>query len=362
MAAEASRETSRKVAAAKRALGLRGYWMGGAAPFGFERWRLSRTGAMRRLEPGELTGGGGVRTILRPGPPPAVQTVRRIFQLFALKRLSYREIARRLNAENAPGLERGYWASDQVEQLLRQELYAGIRVIGATTSILGTVTRYPKGQRVRAAGVMEPVVSMRLFRAAQRRIRTKDVLPADGVLIDELRALLRQHGRLSMRLISRHGPRNASCYRLRFGDILVAYARAGYAPSARQLELSGRSRRQAAAQELARARADDETWLAPVRALLAREGRLSHVLIKDDPASPWPGTLVRRFGTLRRVYELVGYAPTPLQDQRLRARARSRLAQRPADNAGLPSIRTVDLRGLLGAIEGSLHTPPLDAG
>jgi len=51
----------------------------------------------------------------------------------------------------------------------------------------------------------------------------------------------------------------------------------------------------------------DEEVLGSLRALLAREGRLSLRLIKNSPDVPSPSTYRLRFGSLRRAYELIGY-------------------------------------------------------
>lgn len=51
----------------------------------------------------------------------------------------------------------------------------------------------------------------------------------------------------------------------------------------------------------------DEEVLGSLKALLAREGRLSLCLIKNSPDMPSPSTYRLRFGSLRRAYELIGY-------------------------------------------------------
>ena len=51
----------------------------------------------------------------------------------------------------------------------------------------------------------------------------------------------------------------------------------------------------------------DEEVLGSLKALLAREGRLSLRLVKESPDMPSPSTYRLRFGSLRRAYELIGY-------------------------------------------------------
>lgn len=51
----------------------------------------------------------------------------------------------------------------------------------------------------------------------------------------------------------------------------------------------------------------DEQLLGTLRNLLAHEGRLSLTLIKRSPEVPSPSTFRKRFGSLRRSYELIGF-------------------------------------------------------
>jgi stress-induced morphogen len=51
----------------------------------------------------------------------------------------------------------------------------------------------------------------------------------------------------------------------------------------------------------------DEDILNGLCSLLAHEGRLSLAIIKNSPTVPSPSTYRKRFGSLRRAYELIGY-------------------------------------------------------
>ena len=51
----------------------------------------------------------------------------------------------------------------------------------------------------------------------------------------------------------------------------------------------------------------NDELLEALRSLLARRGRLSLQLVKEDPETPSPSTYRGRFGSLRRAYELIGY-------------------------------------------------------
>lgn len=54
-------------------------------------------------------------------------------------------------------------------------------------------------------------------------------------------------------------------------------------------------------------RLTDAELLEGLKALWAREGRISTALIEADPALPRVVTIWKRFGGLRRAYELIGY-------------------------------------------------------
>ena len=68
----------------------------------------------------------------------------------------------------------------------------------------------------------------------------------------------------------------------------------------------------------------DEELLDDLRRLLASEGRLSYIKIKNSPDLMAPGTYSKRFGSLRNAYKLIGYGhPDRLggADTRLRTMA-----------------------------------------
>jgi hypothetical protein len=72
----------------------------------------------------------------------------------------------------------------------------------------------------------------------------------------------------------------------------------------------------------------DEEVLAGVVALLAREGSLSVELIEITPGLPRLRNLLKRFGSIEHLYDLVGYVPTAFQRRNFRRNVRKR-AGRP---------------------------------
>ena len=55
----------------------------------------------------------------------------------------------------------------------------------------------------------------------------------------------------------------------------------------------------------------DEQFIAAAKALLNKKKRLSQELLKDSPMTPSYGAYRKRFGSMRRLYDLVGYRGQP---------------------------------------------------
>jgi hypothetical protein len=86
---------------------------------------------------------------------------------------------------------------------------------------------------VRADGVFEPVVTAELFWRAQGIIQARCRRFSDDDMLEQLKGLLQQHGRISSVLIDEHeNMPSSSSYRFRFGSLIRAYHLIGYAPEA----------------------------------------------------------------------------------------------------------------------------------
>src|SRR6185312_7095582 len=93
---------------------------------------------------------------------------------------------------------------------------------------LGRRQRQPEEQWLRVAGAGEPIVSASTFKKAQARLVRRRRL-TDQQMIDDLRNLWRERGRLSHKIIA--SDKASACpaaYRNRFGSLPAAYERAGY--------------------------------------------------------------------------------------------------------------------------------------
>lgn len=324
MAAEFSRELSAKVSAGKRRLAGEGYWVGGPPGYGLRRQAVSAAGAPGALlEPGQHKAIHTDRVVLVAGPPDEVATVRRIYRLFVAGGLSRMEIARTLNREGVPAAEGAAWTPHRVSEVLTNEKYLGVAVFGRSVGRLGApVRRQPSGSWVRAEGGAPPLVEASWFELARRQIRARHLRLSDERLLRDLRDLLARAGRLTAGVIDEaEGVACACVYRRRFGGLIHAYERIGYAPSAKQRLLADvchrdrpHLRRRFAQPRL------DEALVEDLRRLLAREGRLSVQLINAAPDLDQAETYRRRFGGMRRAYALAGYRPTAAQEAAMDAR------------------------------------------
>jgi hypothetical protein len=112
--------------------------------------------------------------------------------------------------------------------------------------------------------------------------------------------VLKKRGNLTEIIIdTTRGMPSSQTYRHRFGSLSEAYRLVGFKPRANsQRGKSGATRR-----------ASEEEILASLRELLRHRGRLNCGIIAKSKCVPSVRTYYRRFGSLPRAYELVGYAP-----------------------------------------------------
>lgn len=316
MAAEYSRDLSAKISRAKRGLGLKGYWMGGPAPFGLRRCVVATDGTPRGvLEAHEQNGLLGYRTILVRGPEAEVETVRLIFRMFVVWGLSIPSIVVRLNSDPGRRIPGRDWTEWRVRHILKDEGYIGVLVIMKRPSILKRSKLQPREKWLRVPGACPALVSPGLFELAQRNMLPLNQRDDDEALLDELRGLWARQGRLSQLVIARDpGVQSVGVYERRFGSVERAFELIGYQPTAAQRAQAARIRE--VKPHLRRnyaSRISDEEALQKVRALLETHGKLDSELIARAPGVPWPAFYRARFGSLRRVYALLGYAPRKSQ-------------------------------------------------
>jgi DNA invertase Pin-like site-specific DNA recombinase len=133
----------------------------------------------------------------------------------------------------------------------------------------------------------------------ERPYRTRPSMTNEAML-EVLRSLSEQHGELSRKIINAtEGIPSAGCYYDRFGSLGHAYKLIGYKLATLKSYTESRG-------------ITNEELLSRLRSLLAVCGYLSGRLIDRTADMPSRTLYCNRFGSLRRVYGLIGYAPRVL--------------------------------------------------
>jgi DNA invertase Pin-like site-specific DNA recombinase len=231
MAGEYSRELSVKVKTGLVRLAKLGYKLGGNTPYGLRRQLLNEKGKPKQLlEFGERKSIMEERVTLVPGPVQEVSVVRRIFWEFANEHQSIISIAKRLNEEHVPFLRGTTWKWCSLRGLLQDPRYIGMHVWGRSTSLLSTPKKQlPISDWIIYPNAFEPIISQELFIRAQHVFANFTIRLTDEDMIERLRRVHAQHGKLNTRIIdqSRLCPSITAYYR-RFGGLLNVYTRLGY--------------------------------------------------------------------------------------------------------------------------------------
>ena len=247
MAGEYSRELSAKVFAGQCRLIELGFRQGGPAGFGLRRVLIDQTGAIKAtLKPGEHKSLQTDRVILVPGPAQEVATVHQIYRWLVDDDLPLSEIAQRLN--DIPihtDLDRP-WTYSTVRQVLTNEKYIGNNVYNRHSFKLKKKhVDNPPEMWIRKEGAFEGIVPLDTFLAAQEVLTERSKRLTDEELLNHLKALYAECGRLSGFIIDQvaNGP-SASLYTSRFGSLMRAYELIGYRPpgGTEHLEINRRLR------------------------------------------------------------------------------------------------------------------------
>lgn len=231
MAGEYSRELSTKVFAGQCRLITLGFRQGGSAGYGLRRILVDeQRNPKATLAQGERKSLQTDRVILAPGPKDELETVRRIYHLFVTQGARELDIARLLNEDGISTDLGRPWTRATVHQVLTNEKYIGNNVYNHVSFKLKKVRIVnPPDMWIRADCVYEAVVDVALFEAAQHIIDDRRRFISDGEMLDGLRRLLDEKGRLSGIVIdeAENIPLSAA-YKHRFGSLIRAYQLIGY--------------------------------------------------------------------------------------------------------------------------------------
>lgn len=235
MAAQYSRDLSNRVHYAQSRVAAMGYRVGGSAGIGYRRLVIDEIGKQEIvLETGQHKIVATGRTTLVPGPPHEVEIVRYIFRESA-SGTPNKVIANNLNRQGRLTPRGKLWTRHTVTALLKNEKYIGTNIWNKRSAKLRERRKYnPKSEWVRVDEAFKPIISRELYEESRRAILRRRKGVPEKELLDGLRRLLREKGRLTRELIAAdkrlHSP---VCYSKRFGGVLNAYKRIGYVPEKR---------------------------------------------------------------------------------------------------------------------------------
>jgi DNA invertase Pin-like site-specific DNA recombinase len=314
MAGEYSRELSVKVFEGQKRIASLGFCQGGIAGYGLRRALVNQDGEFKcLLAPGEWKSITTDRVVLIPGPAEEIENIRWIFSMFVEERKTPYQIAKVLEERGIRNNVGNKWMPAALRYLLRSEKYAGTYVWNRLSSKLkrGAVRNDPENW-VRAEGAITPIIDRALFDAAQaifesRPLRTHRGRPrdlSDQEMLDRLVAVFRAHGRLSRYIIDHtEGLPGHWSYEVRFGKLDRVYALVGF--SRKDTNQYGPRIGERSVGDHRGCREDD--MLEALKRLLQERGYLSSRVVDESEDVPSAHTYRRRFGSLLRAYELIGY-------------------------------------------------------
>ncbi len=267
MAAEYSRDLSRKVLAGQLRLASMGYHVSGSSPYGLRRQLITAHGQVRQLmQRGDRKAVIDERVVLVPGPRDEVQQVRTIFEWFAHERASLTSIVQRLRVGQVPLPQHvPRWTTVVVRAMLLNERYIGTMLFNKSTSSLSTHTvPTPVEAWVRVPDAFPALFDRTLFDSAQARLQADPRCANQASLVERLGTLYAMHGKLSSSILatSPGAPCTTTLHKY-FGSLENAFREAGFDPY--QSNLGGAGERLATRQRM-------KETVTPLKTLLASNG------------------------------------------------------------------------------------------
>jgi DNA invertase Pin-like site-specific DNA recombinase/DNA-binding winged helix-turn-helix (wHTH) protein len=236
MAAEYSRELAVKVSAGQRRIVAQGFRAGAGPGFGLRRMLVSADGRrMHILRFHESKYAMTDRVILVPGPRREVECIRTIFALAADARKSPLQIAEELNRRRVKCVGDKQWKESHIYRILKNEKYMGSNVWGKTECPFNTYKRrVPPEEWVIKRNAFVPLVTPEQFARVQKLMQERKTYPKkpDEYLFNRMRKVLAKEGKLTEKLLVKHGFFDYRTYVSRFGSVMRAYELIGYQPSA----------------------------------------------------------------------------------------------------------------------------------
>lgn len=150
--------------------------------------------------------------------------------MFTEEGLSTDKVANELNRLGMPYLDGRPWYQVGVYRVLTHPKYCGCHVFGRRSQILqGRNLTKPRSTWCMVPDAFEPIVSREMFDAAQRIIHSRMRFKTNEQLLDALRTLSSEKGKLSQTLVrkSKEVPSSQTFWR-RLGGLRSAYQMVGY--------------------------------------------------------------------------------------------------------------------------------------
>lgn len=332
MAAEYSRDLSRRVSGAQKSLLAKGYWTGGSPPIGYRAAHMRRGGEFVPLPDSEhWRKRQGIRTKLVLGPREEVDVVRRLFRMYLKKDATIATVARELAKDAAAKRIPGEWTPRRVGYTLENQVYVGRLVGGRRIKGVGETwgEAAPVDQWVIAENAAPKIVSNATFYAAQRKRSARARVIGTCEVERDIRRIAEEHGDISLRLLQLHGRWSWNVYYNRYRTMGVIRDLVG-------MPLNVKFQKRIANLQSGNPR-DTNGWqtyshdqlIEYLRRVLSERGYLSGQLL-ESAGPPNYSTILRRFGSLTEAYRQAGYEPTERQklaarSARLRALRRARL-------------------------------------
>jgi hypothetical protein len=209
-----------------------GFHVGGPAPLGFRRVLVDRNGKKKStLAAGTRKCLQEDRVILQPGPEGQIQTVRDIFRLFVVERLTMQSIAEALNGQRRFNVRGNPWKGGGIAGILRNEKYMGTATYNRTIARLTDARiAVPRRQWTVVKRAFKPIIDEVTFQEAQRLLG-EGVFCSDHDLLDRLSSIWCTAGYLSWNTVQTAGGPAVLTYGERFGGLGNAFKRIGYRPT-----------------------------------------------------------------------------------------------------------------------------------
>lgn len=229
MAAEYSRELSVKVFRAQCRLTEAGFKQGGVAGYGLRRVAISAVGGTKGvLSRGERKNTPTDRVIYTLGSEEEIAVIHRIYEMYLVEQLSDTGIARRLNSEGIKNEFARSWSPYHVKQILTNDKYAGTLAFNRSTQRLKSSRRAnATSMWVKVENAFEAIVSREQLEAARAERRRRHKQWTDDEMLDVLRKIFVEHGKVTPDLINTSGGPAVKSYALRFNGIVSAMDQAG---------------------------------------------------------------------------------------------------------------------------------------